>query len=137
MRDCLQAWQTTVQIQGWAGFMLETLAVLLVVAIVGGASAAVVAFGWLTTAMAGIVCAFVGLIFGVPTGFYYHVQLHRCLAPRGALPPRWWWSPVRFHALLSESERRRVMRWFYAGGLGFGLVILGGSIALLSIMLAP
>ena len=116
--------------------MLESLLVIGLVALVSGVAAVAFAFGWITIALGGLVCAAVGLILGVPTGVYYHVALYRCLTPRGVLPARWWWNPTKYHRYLTIDEQRLVMRWFYAGGAGFGLVVLGGVLTFVGVMLA-
>ncbi len=83
-----------------------------------------------------MLCTIVGLVLGLPAGFYYHVALYRCLAGKGVLPRRWWWSPVRYHKHLSAHERTRVMPWFFAGGAGFVLILIGSAVALLGVFLA-
>jgi len=40
---------------------------------------------------------------------------------------------VRLHARLDTHARRRVLPWFYAGGLGFLITTLGLVLALLSL----
>lgn len=74
-----------------------------------------------------------GLLMGVPTGLWYHVVLYRTLAPRAALPPRWWRSPVELHPLLTGTEFRRVKPWFVAGAVGFGLCVVGGLAAIIGL----
>jgi hypothetical protein len=71
-----------------------------------------------------------GIVEGIPTGLYYHIVLYRLLHPRGRLPPGWWISPSRYHVHLTEEEARRVRRWFFLGGIGFLLCIIGGLMAL-------
>ena len=73
-----------------------------------------------------------GFALGVPTGLWYHVALGRALRSREPLPPRWWLRPTALHEKLQPDERRSVLRWFYAGGIGFvftalGCVVLGGA----------
>jgi hypothetical protein len=87
-----------------------------------------VSLAWTTFVLAGVALMALGFVVGVPTGVYYHVVLYRCLAPRGPLPRGWLWSPVRLHTQLFEHERRAVMRWFYLGGSGFALIVLGGAL---------
>ncbi len=71
-----------------------------------------------------------GLVEGIPTGFYYHVVLYRTLNGRGKLPRGWWWSPSRYHVHLASEEYRTVRRWYFLGGIGFVLCILGGGLAI-------
>ena len=69
-----------------------------------------------------------GLVIGLPAGAWYHVALYRCLLARGEVPAGFIWQPTRYHAALTAEERRRVLPWFTAGALGFGLIILGCTI---------
>lgn len=78
-----------------------------------------------TLLQAGGVITVVGLVTGVPTGFWYHVALYRALRPRGPLPARWWLHPVPLHARLRQEERFGVLRWFAIGGFGFAIVVVG------------
>jgi len=82
----------------------------------------------------GFIILTVGIIEGIPTGLYYHVVLYRLLHPRGRLPPGWWIAPAQYHVHLSDAEGRRVRRWFFLGGLGFLLCILGGILALFGLV---
>lgn len=79
----------------------------------------------------GILILVLGIIEGIPTGLYYHVVLYRCLHPKGKLPPGWWLSPQQYHVHLTEDEGRRVRKWFFLGGLGFLLCMIGGGVAFL------
>lgn len=72
----------------------------------------------------------VGLLIGIPTGWWYHVVLYRALAARMALPPRWWRKPVELHPCLTPEEYQRVRPWFVAGALGFFLCLIGGVSAI-------
>lgn len=71
-----------------------------------------------------------GLLIGIPTGWWYHVVLYRALSGRMALPRRWWQRPVELHPLLQPDEFRRVRPWFVAGALGFVLCFTGGVAAI-------
>ncbi len=71
-----------------------------------------------------------GIMEGIPTGLYYHIVLYRLLHSRGRLPSGWWISPSRYHVYLTEEEGHRVRRWFFLGGIGFLLCIIGGLMAL-------
>ena len=75
-----------------------------------------------------------GLLEGVPTGFYYHLVLYRILEPKGKLPPRWWILPQRYHAHLDEKEYPVVRRWFLLGGIGFTLAVIGGVMAFIGLI---
>ncbi len=85
---------------------------------------------------AGGVLTGAGLVIGVPAGFWYHVALYRTLRPRGPVPARWWLHPVPLHAQLQEDERRGVLRWFVAGGLGFCVVVIGFGVTVLGLLAA-
>lgn len=78
----------------------------------------------------GLAIFLVGLIEGIPTGFYYHVVLYRTLNNRGKLPRGWWWSPSRYHVHLTPGEYRKIRRWYFLGGVGFLLCIIGGVLAI-------
>lgn len=69
-----------------------------------------------------------GLVVGLPTGWRYHVMLHRTLGARGELPHRWWWNPTVHHHKMTDDDRMVVMPWFLAGASGMGLILLGGAI---------
>lgn len=117
--------------------MAEALIVLVVLLMLVGAGTLAVALSWDAIVLLGAAVALAGFALGVPTGLYYHLRLHACLAPRGQLPPRWWWSPVRYHRLLLEAERPRVLPWFYLGGAGFAIIILGFLVTVLGIVMSP
>lgn len=84
--------------------------------------------------LAGGIVTALGLLAGVPTGFWYHVTLYRCLRPRMALPERWWLNPVELHPLLLDEERARVRAWFVAGGIGFVVVVLGCTLTVFGLI---
>lgn len=112
---------------------------LLVIGAVGGL-ASVALLGALvapdTLLYAGGVITSVGLVAGVPTGFWYHVALYRTLRRRGPLPARWWLRPVPLHSRLREDERSSVLRWFVLGGIGFGVVVMGCGTVVLGLLVA-
>ncbi len=43
----------------------------------------------------------------------------------GELPAGWWLRPVAHHGRLAPEEQPGVLVWFFAGGVGFGLSVLG------------
>jgi hypothetical protein len=111
--------------------MLELMLVIVIVAVIFG-------IRWImeasvsgsTFTVLGLSFLTAGIIEGIPTGLYYHIVLYRVLHPRGKLPPGWWISPSQYHVHLSKEEARRVRRWFFLGGMGFLLCIVGGLLAL-------
>jgi hypothetical protein len=82
----------------------------------------------------GLVTLALGLLVGVPTGFWYHVLLYRVLSIRITLPPKWWWSPVDLHPHLTEQELARLKPWFTIGGIGFVLSVVGGLAAIAGLL---
>jgi hypothetical protein len=114
--------------------MLEIALVLATIVAVG-------LLGFLTTIITprlmttiGFVTLALGLLVGVPTGFWYHVLLYRVLSPRMTLPLKWWWAPVDLHPHLTEPELARVKPWFTIGGIGFALSIVGGLAAMAGLL---
>jgi hypothetical protein len=114
---------------------------MLEIALVLGTIVAVGLLGFLTTILTprlmtdiGLVTLTVGLLVGVPTGFWYHVLLYRVLTPRLALPPKWWWDPVALHPHLTGPELTRLRPWFTIGGLGFALSLIGGLAAMAGLL---
>ncbi len=85
--------------------------------------------------MGGLACIAGGLVVGVPTGLWYHVKLHACLRRRGDVPERWWLRPVALHARLGPDERTLVLLWFYAGGAGFAVTVLGCVLVVAGVVL--
>ncbi len=73
----------------------------------------------------GLFCIAGGLVVGVPTGVWYHVKLHACLRAAGHVPERWWLRPVALHPRLAPQDRALVLLWFYAGGAGFFVTVVG------------
>jgi len=91
--------------------MIETLLVFVGVVLLAAGALVVhlVPAEWVV--QAGWVCTAAGLLLGVPTGFWYHVRLRACLRRTGKLP--------------APEEQPGVLAWFFAGGVGFGLTVLG------------
>lgn len=114
--------------------MLEIALVLATIVAVGilGFLTTIFTPGLMTTI--GLVMLALGLLLGVPTGFWYHVLLYRILSPRIALPPKWWWAPVDLHPLLTEQELARLKPWFTIGGIGFVFSIVGGLAAMAGLL---
>lgn len=77
-----------------------------------------------------------GLVTGLPTGFWYHVVLYRLLSSKMTLPARWWWSPVGLHPHLAQADLARIKPWFVLGGIGFLLSLAGGLAAMAGLLLS-
>jgi hypothetical protein len=105
---------------------------LMAVAFVGIASA-IVTPGLLAAVGFGILL--LGLLLGLPTGFWYHVVLYRFVSAKMALPRSWWLSPSMLHIHLTGAERRRIKPWYLVGGVGFALSVLGGVVAIAGLLM--
>jgi ABC-type lipoprotein release transport system permease subunit len=116
--------------------MLETLIVLGVVAAMVAAGLVVLSIPAGVLLLAGLLCSLLGLLVGVPAGFWYHVRLRRALLRRPPLPERWWLHPTRFHGELGPAERKPVMPWFYLGAVSFMVCMLGALLAMLGVLRA-
>jgi hypothetical protein len=101
--------------------VLELLIVLGLV--VGFVAATLVA--WTSLLAAGTLVTGAGLLFGLPAALWYHIVLARGLNAVNALEPRWWLRPASLHARLDATGRRRVLPWFYIGGTGFLVTVIG------------
>jgi hypothetical protein len=77
-----------------------------------------------------------GLVVGVPTGFWYHVLLYRIVSAKVAVPRRWWLSPSALHIDLTDAEQRRIWLWYRLGGIGFVLSVVGGLAAIAGLLMA-
>lgn len=108
--------------------MLETALVLGVVGILVVLGTLAVSLSLEALVVTGLSCVAAGLVLGLPAGVLYHVLLYRCLQAHGPVPDGFIWHPTRHHHALSAEERRRVLPWFSAGALGFGLIVLGCAI---------
>jgi hypothetical protein len=105
--------------------MLEALLVAAFVALLGGAALAWSLAGIEALLIAALWLVGAGLVLGVPTGFWYHVELRRVLLRAGALPPRWWLYPTRHHGAIPPERWWRVMSWCYAGAVGWVISFAG------------
>lgn len=113
--------------------MLETTLVLLTVVAV--ALAGTILTSPLLTEM-GLGALLLGLVVGVPTGFWYHVILYRFVSTKIPLPRRWWLSPSNLHRYLTDAEERRIALWYRTGGVGFVLSFVGGLAAIVGLLMA-
>lgn len=116
--------------------MLETTLVLTAAVALGLVALAAAVFSAHLVAALGIALLVLGLLVGLPTGFWYHVALYRILSPRVPLPQRWWLSPSNLHVHLTDAERRRIRPWYRIGGVGFVFCLAGGLVAIVGLWLA-
>lgn len=107
--------------------MVEAFWVLVAVAVLGGMSMLALVLTSEAFLVGGLVAVGIGLAVGVPAGLWYHVILRRQLLTKGPLPERWWVSPVQYHERLRIEERRTFLPWFYVGGAGFVLIVVGAA----------
>ncbi|MDP2702640.1 MAG: hypothetical protein Q8P98_11280 [Candidatus Rokubacteria bacterium] len=116
--------------------MLEITLVLTAVAAVGLVAllATVLTPGFMIVIALGTLL--LGLVVGVPTGFWYHVVLYRIVSAKIRLPRRWWVSPSNLHIHLSNAEQRRIKVWYRLGGIGFVLSVVGGLAAIAGVLMA-
>lgn len=83
----------------------------------------------------GLAMLVLGLLVGVPTGFWYHVVLYRFVSAKMPLPHKWWLSPSDLHVHLAESELSRMKPWYVIGGIGFVLSVAGGMAAMAGLLM--
>lgn len=113
--------------------MLELLAVVVGLALLGGGALLVATLPPLTLLWTSAALSAVGCLVGVPCGALYHLVLRRELLREGPLPSGWLWHPTRHHGQLAATGRARIWPWFVLGALGFLLVMLGASLATLTL----
>lgn len=109
-------------------WVIESLAVLAVVALLAGFGVLLPLVPAALVVQAGGALIALGAIFGLPTGFWYHVKLRSVLRATGSLPAHWWIRPVALHDEIPAAQRTQVLRWFYAGGAGFLAILLGSAL---------
>jgi hypothetical protein len=114
--------------------MLEVAFVLAVVAALGLLGLPTVVFSLQFPTVIGLATLLLGLVVGVPTGFWYHVVLYRIASAKTPLPRRWWLSPSDLHACLTDVEQRRIRPWYRIGGAGFVLCVVGAVLAIVSLV---
>jgi hypothetical protein len=116
--------------------MLEATLVLGAVACVGLVAVVATMLTAPAMIMLAIGALLLGLVVGVPTGFWYHVLLYRIVSARITVPRRWWLSPSTLHVHLTDAERRRIWLWYRLGGIGFVLSVVGGLAAIAGLLMA-
>ena len=115
--------------------MLETTLVLGAVAAVGLVVLLATVFTAPVMIMLALGALLLGLVVGVPTGFWYHVVLYRIVSARIAVPRTWWLSPSALHVHLTDAEQRRIRPWYRLGGIGFVLSVVGGLAAIAGLLM--
>ncbi len=105
--------------------MIELGLALGFVAVVGGGALAWSALTADALLGAGLALVVAGFALGIPTGFWYHVELRRALLGSGALPARWWLHPTRLHPAIPPGARTRVLAWCAVGALGWLISVAG------------
>ena len=98
--------------------------------------AALMLLPWETLLAWGSVLVASGFGFGVPTGVVYNVLLYRVLKRRGQVPRGWIWRPFALHGELDARQRRVVLPWAFAGGLGFFAIVVGQVVLVAAIVRA-
>jgi len=114
--------------------MLEIALAALAIALMGfsGSLAPMITSSLMT--VVGIATLCLGLIVGVPAGFWYHVILYRFVSKKIPVPGQWWIAPARLHRHLTEAEERRIEPWYLIGGVGFALSVVGGVVAIAGLL---
>jgi len=115
--------------------MLELTLVLIALVAAGLSGVAAAIFTPRLLTALGLGALVVGLLLGIPTGFWYHVILYRLASAKTSLPGAWWLSPARLHVHLSGDEQRRIRPWYRIGGAGFILSVAGGLVAIAGLLL--
>ena len=112
--------------------MLEITFVLAAVGLIGF-GATILTPRLITAIGLGTLC--LGIVMGVPTGFWYHVVLYRLVSAKIPLPRTWWLSPSKLHRHLTDVEQRRINPWYRVGGIGFVLCVVGGLAAITGLLM--
>src|SRR5262249_24574429 len=115
--------------------MLETTLVLGALVVVALSGLAGAAFTGRVLATLGLATMILGLLLGIPTGFWYHVVLYRLASAKIPLPGTWWLAPARLHTHLSGDEQARIRPWYRIGGVGFVLSVAGGIAAIVGLLI--
>src|SRR5262245_59755595 len=105
--------------------MIEIALIVGVIALVIGVTALFALVSWYILFGLGIGLIALGMLIGVPTGFWFHVVLYRVMREKHIVQPRWWLRPIGIFEALSADDRRRVAPWMYAGGAGFVIALVG------------
>ena len=80
----------------------------------------------------GVVLVGGGFLVGLPASAVYHALLRRSLIRANALPPRWYWRPIRLHPQIPSPDRLAVLAWCYLGAAGFFAIVVGCAVVALA-----
>jgi hypothetical protein len=114
--------------------MVETLLVLLAIAVLSGLSLLAITVPPVVLAWLCLGLIFAGFLLGVPSGLYYHVLLRRELVRQGDLPKGWYWRPFVHHERLEDDALSRLRPWWTLGGVGFVLIVLALAISVVALV---
>lgn len=115
--------------------MLETSLVLVALLVLGLSGLLGAMFTARLLTALGLGAMVLGLLLGIPTGFWYHVILYRLASAKTSLPGTWWLAPARLHVHLSGDEQSRIRPWYRVGGVGFVLSVAGGAAAIVGLLM--
>lgn len=73
---------------------------------------------------------------GIPLEIVYFALLGLALRVNGGAPQGWYWRSFLHHHLLTPSQRRWVLPWFYAGAFAFLCIGLGIVLVVLAFVAA-
>lgn len=83
----------------------------------------------------GVTLIILGLLFGVPIGFYYHILLFQRRRLIDHSLKYWWISPQRNHKYLPGKDQEVLNRWFWIGAIFFNLSIIGCVLVFISLFM--
>lgn len=76
-----------------------------------------------------------GLLVGIPSGLWYHVELYRALTAKLQVPSRWWLSPTDYHLQLAHHELTKIRPWYLLGASAFTIALAGGLTAMIGLLI--
>src|SRR5690348_14032358 len=94
---------------GWAMLVLVAM----------GAATAVMIVPWSQLLDLGQMIMLAAASVGIPLEVIYFSLLGFALTRSGQKPRGWYWASFNHHHLLTQSARKWVLPWFYAGAFAF------------------
>ncbi len=76
-----------------------------------------------------------GLLVGIPSGFWYHLELYRALTTKVQVPRKWWLSPTDYHIQLAQQELSKIRPWYLLGASAFTIALAGGLTAMIGLLI--